>query len=334
MHSKRRHFLKSSLGSAATLALGATGLLPGFSPAWAAEQLAQARIINGFPPGAAPDAISRKVGEFLAGKYANNVIVENRTGAGGQLAVTAVKSASPDGSAILLTPMSMMAIYPHTYAKLPYDPVQDFAPVSMAITHEYAFAVGPAVPAHVQDLKGLLDWFTKNPSRASIGSPATGSALHFIVELLSRSAGVPITHVGYRGSAPAIADVLGGTLPAVSCPVGALLNQPNLRALATSGAQRSQFTPNVKTLAEQGFKDMVYNEWYGFFVPAQTPTATVDQLSRQIQAAFADPGMKAVLDIQGLDAAPSGPAGLKNALQRDTERWGKVVKAIGFTAAS
>lgn len=334
MQKNRRNLLKAAIGSATALSLGSTGLLSFPSMASAEVDIAQARIINGFPPGSTVDVVARKIAELLNGKYAKNVIVENRTGAGGQLAVTGMRSNVQDGSTILLTPMSILGVYPHTYEKLPYDPINDLSPVSKAVTYEYGIAVGPAVPEEVTDINGLIDWFRKNPDRSNCGSPAIGSTLHFVVELLARSTDTPITHVGYRGSSPGISDMLGGVLSAFCSPIGSFLGQPELRVLATSGSQRNRFMPEVKTLAEQGFSDMVYQEWYGLFVPAKTPAEKVETLSQLIQTALKDPSVLAVTDLNGQEITSSTPEELKTALAEDTKRWGEIVKSIGFTLQS
>jgi len=334
MQKNRRNLLKAAIGSVTTLSLSSTGLLSFPTMASTEIDISQARIINGFPPGSTVDVVARKVAELLSGKYAKNVIVENRTGAGGQLAVTGMRSASPDGSTILLTPMSILGVYPHTYAKLPYDPLNDLAPVSKAVTYEYGIAVGPAVPEEITDINGLIDWFKKNPNMANIGSPATGSTLHFVGELLSRSTNTPITHVGYRGSSPGISDMLGGVLSAFCSPIGSFLGQPGLRVLATSGSQRNRFMPEVKTLAEQGFSEMVYQEWYGIFVPANTPDSKIEKLSQLIQTVLKDPSVLTVTNLNGQEITPSTPEELKIALAEDTKRWGEIVKSIGFTLQS
>ncbi len=316
------------------LVLGlAAGSIAALAPDTRAQTSADlVTILTGFPAGAAPDVVARRVGEKLAGSYARAVVVDSKTGAGGQIAVTATRNAVADGSQVLLTPMSMMCVYPHTYRKLPYDAMADFAPVSMAITHEYGIGVGPSVPASVTDIRGLLNWFKANPKQANIASPATGSTLHFVSVLLGRSADVPVTHVGYRGSGPAILDMLGGSLAALCAPLGSFLNQPQLRVLATSGAQRSRFMPQVPTLAEQSFKDMVYHEWYGFFVPKKTPPERVDRLSAAVRSALQAPDVVEALHTIGLEPAPSSPDVLSRAMVADTARWGAIIKSIGFSA--
>ena len=263
--------------------------------------------------------------------------VENRTGAGGQIALTALKSAPADGSALIVTPMSMLGIYPHTYKKLPYDPVADFQPVSQAVQFDYAIAVGPGVPEAIKTPTEFIAWARANPNGQAFGSPAAGSGPHFLGELFGRAGSVPLRHIPYRGTQPAILDMLGGQVPSVCGPVGEFL--PHLptgkvRILATSGAARSRFTPNVPTFVEQGFRDLVLDEWFGFFVPGKTPPDIVNQLNAAIRAALAVPEVVTGLAQMGLVATPSSPTELAALLKRDTERWGPLVKTVGFTADS
>ncbi len=325
----RRDFVRYAAGSACLTGLG--------TQAWA-QALETVRIYNGFPAGSTPDILARKVGESLIKSgYARASVVENKTGAGGQLAVSALKSVPADGSTILLTPMSMLGVFPHTYRKLPYDPVADLTPVSMGVTYDYAIGVGPAVPESVKTINDLVAWYKANPNRANIGSPSTGSTLHFVGLMLGRASGVPLTHVGYKGSQPAVQDMLGGQLPALCTPVGSFLpflKEGKIRVLATSGAQRSRFTPNVPTLAEQGFKDLVFSEWYGFYLPAKAAPETVKKLNANLQTALKNQDIIDTLSSFGMDAAPSTPEKLAAELQNDLKRWGAIVKSIGFTAES
>lgn len=189
MNINRRTFLGSTM---------ALGVLPPTITRGEGVQLELAKIINGFPAGTTPDVISRRVGERLTGRYAKAVVIENRTGAGGQLAVSTVKNSPADGVSILLTPMSMLGVYPFTYKKLPYDPVKDLLPVSMGSTFDYGIAVGPAVPESVKSIPALMDWYKANPEKANISSSAAGSPLHFVGVMLGRAAGVNLTHVAYR----------------------------------------------------------------------------------------------------------------------------------------
>lgn len=327
MSMQRRRFLASSTAAAASLALP-------FEWALAQATMELAKIIVGFPAGSTPDVLARKVGERLVKGYARATLVDNKVGAGGQLAVSTVKSAAPDGSTILLTPMSILGVYPHTYKRLPYDPIADLVPVSKGVVYDYGIAVGPAVPESVKTINDLMAWFKANPGQANMGSPAAGSTLHFVTVMLGRAAGVNVTHVGYKGSGPAVQDMLGGTLPAMCSPLGTFLNQPKLRVLATSGAKRSRFTPNVQTLVEQGFKDMVYDEWYGFFLPAKASAETVNRLNEALGVALSDKDIADTLATFGMEASPSKPEQLAASLKADLQRWAPIVKSIGFSADS
>lgn len=149
-------------------------------PGHAQSQLDMARILVGFPGGTTPDVLARKVAELLTRNYARAAVVENRQGAGGQLAVAGMKGAPADGSTMVLTPMSMLGVFPHTYKKLPYDVEADLTPVSMAATFDYGIAVGPAVPESVRGIQDLIAWYKANPGRANMASPSTGSTLHFV----------------------------------------------------------------------------------------------------------------------------------------------------------
>lgn len=324
LHINRRRFGALAASLAAVTA---------FRPAAArAEPLDLARIVTGFPAGTTPDVLARKVGDHLAKGYCRSAIVDNRTGAGGQLAVSAVKGAEPDGATILLTPMSILGVYPHTYKTLAYDPVADLTPVSMGVIFDFAIGVGPDVPDSVKDINDLMAWFKAHPGKASIGSPATGSTLHFTSVMLARAAGVEITHIGYRGSNAAVTDMLGSNLPALCAPLGTFLNQPRLRVLATCGATRSRFTPDVPTLVEQGLPDVVYNEWYGFYLPAKAAPDVVGRLNAALREALALPDIVQTLATFGMEPAASTPEQLAQALDDDIQRWGAIVKSIGFTA--
>ena len=295
------------------------------------------KIITGFTPGGTSDTTCRRVAAKLAPGYGKSVLVENRAGAGGQLAIQAVRSMAPDGSTILQTPMSMLGIYPFIYKKLPYDPVNDLTPVSQAAHFDFGFAVGPAVPATVKTLPDYLAWCTANPGQANFGSPAAGSVPHFIGVLAGRSAGIDLRHVPYRGTQPAILEMIGGQLQAVSGPVGEFTQHVaagKCRLIATTGAQRSTFAPTVRTMVEQGLKDMAFSEWFGFYLPGKAPAEVVQRANAAIRAALADRETVDGLEVMGLESRSSTPAELAAMLIADQKRWEPLVKAIGFTADS
>lgn len=323
---------RTLLSSAAASALP---WLPGLARAQAAFDTV--KILTGFPPGGTSDTICRRVAAKMAPGYGKSVVVENRTGAGGQIAIQGVRGLAPDGATILQTPMSMLGIYPHIYKKLPYDPVADLTPVSLGCTFDFGFAVGPAVPASVKTVPEFLAWCKTNPALANFGSPAAGSVPHFIGALLGRSAGIELKHVPYRGTQPAILDMVGGQLQAVSGPIGEFTQHVaagKCRLLGATGTARSRFAPDTPTLLEQGLKDMSFSEWFGFFLPAKATPEVLQRANASLRAALADKETVDGLAIMGLEAKSSSPAELAALLKADTERWGPIVKAIGFSADS
>ena len=324
----RRTLLQSAAASA-LLALG--------QRAQAQAALDNVRIITGFAPGGTSDTICRRVAAKMAPGYGRSVVVENRTGAGGQLAIQAVRPMAPDGATILQTPMSMLGIYPHIYRRLPYDPVADLTPVTLGCTFDFGFAVGPAVPASVRSLPEFLAWCKANPAQANFGSPAAGSVPHFIGVLLGRSAGIELKHVPYRGTQPAILEMIGGQIQAVSGPIGEFTQHVaagKCRLLAATGATRSRFAPDTPTLMEQGLRDMSFSEWFGFYLPARASAEVVQRANTALRAALADKETVDGLAVMGLEAKSSTPAELAALLKADTEKWGPIVKSIGFTAES
>lgn len=323
----RRHFLQSTLAASV---LGAVGRL-----AWAQAPMEALKIVTGFPPGGTSDSICRRVAEKMVPGYAKAAFVENKTGAGGQIAIQFVKSAPADGSVLLQTPMSMLGIYPHIYKKLNYDPVNDVMPVSLGCTFDFGFAVGPLVPASVKTVPEFLAWCKANPAQANFGSPAAGSVPHFIGVLMGRSADVDLRHVAFRGTQPAILDMIGGQVAAVSGPIGEFTQHVaagKCRLLGATGGKRSPFAPQTATFSEQGMKDFVYSEWFGFYVPAKTPSDTINRLNAALRIALASPETVNGLAVMGLEAQSSSPAELAARLKADNERWGPLVKTIGFSA--
>ena len=333
--SNRRQFIQTAL---TPVAMAAIAPFSAFAQSGALP-LEQIKIVNGFPAGGTADVTSRRIGDKLAGSaYTKNpAVVENKTGAAGRIAVETVKNAAPDGSTLLLTPYSMMAIYPHIYKSLSYDPVKDFAPVAMASMLTHGLAVGPLVPASVKTVKDYLAWAKANPKDASYGSPAAGSTPHFLGALLGLNNGVDLKHVPYRGSVPGVADMIGGTLASMFTPHGDFLanhKAGKIRILATSGKARSPFVPEVPTFVEQGFPDLVVEEWFGFFAPAKTPASVVANANAAINAALKDKMVIDSLAISGLVPVGGTSDAMVADLKRQTDAWAPLVKKIGFTAES
>jgi tripartite-type tricarboxylate transporter receptor subunit TctC len=327
MRISRRHLIHSAGAGTLLAALG--------ERAFAQAQIETLKIITGFAAGGTSDTICRRVATRLSPDYARTAVVENRTGAGGQIAIQYVKGAPADGATLLQTPTSMLTIYPHIYKKLPYDPQTDLTPVSLGCVFDFGFAVGPAVPLGVKTVPEFLAWAKANPLGANFGSPAAGSTPHFVGALLGKSAGIELKHAAYRGTQPAMLDLLGGQISAVSGPIGDItqhLPTGKVRILGVSGAKRSRFAPDVPTLTEQGLKDMAYSEWFAFFLPPKTPQDVVARLNAALKTALASKDVVDGLNGFGLEALSSTPAELSALIKKDTAMWGPIVKSIGFTA--
>ncbi len=333
MHRTRRSFIQaSSLGMAALLPAGRAGAQVG-APA---ALLDQATIIIGFAAGSTVDLVARTVADRLRGRYANTVMVENRVGAGGQLALTAVKAGRTDGSAILMTPMAMMSVYPFTYKTLPYDPVADFTPITRGVMYDRAFAVGAAVPASVRTVPEFGAWAKQNPNGASFASSAAGSPLHFTGVLIGRALGVEMLHVPYRSSA-AVPDLMTGRLPSIVAPLGDVYKdhmEGNLRVLATTGPRRTPFTPAVPTLEEQGLHGIGIPEGYHFYLPARAPATIGAQLNAAMRQVLGLADVARVFATMCMEPAFSTPETLRAELETSMRYWGPTVRSIGFTVDS
>ena len=290
-----------------------------------------ARTIVGFPPGGSSDIIARLYAERLRGVFAPQVIVENRSGAGGRVAVEAVKAAA-DGTTILQTPASMLTIYPHLYpTSLRYDALADFVPVTTVCTFPFALAVRADHPA--KTLAEFITWAKAQGGAVPFASPAAGSVPHFLGVLLARSAGLQLTHVPYRGAAPAVQDLLAGQIPAVVMVLGDVSEfhrAGQARALAVSAPTRVARMPDVPTFAELGHPTLTAEEWFGLLLPARTPQPVVDALYRAVTAAAATTEMRDAL--ARLEYAPTtmAPDVFAARIRQEREMWGPVVAQSGF----
>ena len=296
----KRHF---SLGLCAT---GLASMVPG---AWQSAQSQAgsrgARIIVGFGPGGGLDVAARLLTTAMK-DYASPFIVENRPGASERIALEAVKSSVADGSTLLLTGSSSMAVVPHVYKKLNYDPLLDFTPVTTVCSFPFLLTVGSMVPGQVKTLADFILWCRANPKQATYGTLGAGSLHHFIGVALSRAAGFEFVHVPYQGLA-AVQDLLAGRIAATIFPPGISLpyiQSGELRALMTTGTQRSASFPDVPTARELGYPAIEEDDWFGIFVPARTPVETVKTLNTAIRAALKSDDVKA--GLAKLSLAPAG----------------------------
>lgn len=313
------------------LALAAAACLPG---AVRAEPLAVLRLLLGAPAGGPGDLMARQLAERLRGEHARAVVVDNRSGAGGQLAVAALKDAPTDGSVLLLVPSSVVSIYPFTYARLPYRVETDLQPVALVAHSPLAFGVGPAVPASVKSFADFLAWAQAHPQQASYGSPASGSIAHLQAAAVAQASGAPLVHVPYRGGAQAVGDLRGGSLPSLSAPLGIFLPHMasgQIRLLAVSGEARSALAATVPTWRELGFR-LTAREWYGFFAPGRTPREVVARSAAALLKSLDSPEAGALLARFGLELTPAGPERLAALIQADAAEWRGLIQRIGFTA--
>jgi tripartite-type tricarboxylate transporter receptor subunit TctC len=319
--------------------LGAAAGLPVLSRAQATMPIEQPKFFYGFPAGSAGDICARRVAERIGGSpYAKNAaVVENKPGAGGRIALDALKTSAPDGSSLTMAQASALTIYPHIYRKLSYDPFADFMPISTSSVMQHGLAVGPMVPESVKSVRDFVAWAKANPDKANFGSPGAGSTPHFIGALLALNTGVDMKHVPYRGSVPGVTDVVAGQIAAMVTPAGDFLQNHRagkLRLLATSGKTRLPFATDVPTFAEQGQPELTMEEWFGFYAPARTPPAVIAAANAAINKALADRAVIDGLGVVGLIAQGSTPEEQLRSQRAEFERWEPLVKRIGFTADS
>lgn len=290
------------------------------------------RIVVGFSPGGAVDIVARIYADELRSAGGGNFMVDNKAGAGGRIGVQNVKDAPVDGSTLLLTPSSVLTIYPHVYKKLPYDSVKDLVAIAPACEYYFGLAVGPGTPATT--LPEFIDWAKKNPKIASYGSPGSGTGPHFMGAMLAKASGVSLTHVPYRGGASALQDIIGGQLPALITTVPNLLphhRSGKIRILAQTADKRLTTIPDVPSFKELGFNDLSLREWFGFFGPAGMSHAMAASLHAALTKASRERAVGDALAKQGFDAMSGDLDALARLVKSDLAAWGPIVKATGFS---
>lgn len=289
------------------------------------------RLFVGFPAGGVVDVVARAVAESLKTALGRNVIVENRPGAGGRLAVGAVKTATADGNTLLLTPSSIMTLYPAVLNKLAYDTLTDFAPVSTVCLSTNALAIGMHVPART--LAEFIAWCKANPKDAVYASPGAGSAPHFLGAQIARATGVEMLHVPYKGAPDILQDLYGGRIASF---VTALSNavQPHLdgrlRVLVTTGEQRSSRLPDVPTAREAGLPMLTTQEWFGLLAPAGTPGERTAALHAAVSKAVAGEPVRSTFARLVLEPHSASPGDLARMIRADLERWADIARSMNY----
>lgn len=318
---KRRQFTALAAAAAAGIALPA-----------ARAQDRTVRILVGFPPGGSADVVARLLADKLRVSLNQNVIVDNKPGAGGRVALQELRRAAPDGQTLCLTPSGALVIHPWLFANLGFDPLKDFSPISRVTVFDFAITAGPAAPSG--DIKAVLDWMKANPTRANFATSGAGSVPHFAGVLLSQAAGVPMTHVAYRGGAPAVQDLLGGQVPLMVDTATETIEHHKagrVRIVAVTGEQRNKALPDVPTLKESGIQ-VAADAFFGLYGPAGMPADSVNRLNSAVGAVLREAAVQERIGSLGLVGSFSSPADLGATQLAHYRRWEAPIKASGFKA--
>ena len=293
------------------------------------------RVVVPYPPGGSLDAMARVVAGKLSEATGRSFVVENRAGAAGTIGSASLKGGPTDGSLLLLTPDSNVSVYPATVKKPSYLPVTDFVAVAHTGDYRIGLSIHPGVPA--QDLKSFIAWAKAQPDGASYGTAGAGTNLHFYGALFAQVSGAPMKHVPYRGSAPALTDLVGGQIAAVMLPFGSQLGHLHagrIRMIAQTGENRAASAPDVPSFKELGFPMLSFPGWYGIFAPAGTPAELVNRYNDVIVKAIRTPEVRERMKNLELEPREMSAAEFQAFVKADTERWAPIIKASGFTPAA
>ena len=298
-----------------------------------AQSPRSAQIVVAFTPGGPVDFVARLLAEPLGRELGNTVVVENRAGANGNIGAEYVAKATPDGSVMFLSSVGAIAISPSLYSPLPYDPVRDFAPVSVVVNNSTVFVVNVSNPAN------SASEFVANTIKAAqptpFGSSGSGSTPHLTLELLQSASGAKLLHIPYKGAAQVIADVLADRVAGFLGDLPGFIGQikgGKLKAIAVAAPRRHTLLPDVKTFAEQGINGVESNNWYAILVPAKTPRPTVDAINRGIRAALANETVRTRLRDSGAEHAASSPEELAALIKSDTAKWSRIIREKNIKA--
>lgn len=325
--SRRRPALAALLGGFA-LALAGTA-------AWAADDYPNKpiRLIVPFAPGGVTDTGARVVAERLGQRLGQQVVVDNRPGASGNIGMQMAATAPPDGYTLVVGFDGTMVINPHVFAKVPFDPVKDFAPISKIGDAVLIIVTHPSVP--VKTFQELVAYSKTHPGGVSYGSAGTGSTPHLAGELLKMRTGAQFVHIPYKGGGQAMADVVGGTLPMLYTAVAGaypFVQKGQINAIAVSSAQRLPSLPNVPTVAESGVPGFESSSWIGILAPAKTPAVIVDRLQRELLAVVNLPDIRERLASLGISASGNTPAEFGQQIQSDLKKYAEIVKTANIKA--
>jgi tripartite-type tricarboxylate transporter receptor subunit TctC len=279
-----------------------------------------------FTPGGSTDILARAIGQELTRAWGQSVIVDNVPGAGGAIGADKVAKAPADGYTLLMGHIGTLAVNPSLYPKLPYNPLKDFAPVAGVARVPNVLVVHPSVPA--KDVRELVALAKAKPGQLNYGSGGNGSAANLATEYFKLQTGVSMVHIPYKGTAPAVTDLIGGQIQVLFTGAPAVIGHiksGQLRALAVSSPKRLDALPDLPTVAESGYKDFEADQWYGVVAPAGTPREVISKLNAQINAALNTPELKARLSAEGAVAMPGTPEAFGQLMAREITRWKPVI---------
>lgn len=288
------------------------------------------RIVVSFPPGTTPDTVARVVAPKLQDALGHPVIVENRAGAGGNVAVDAVAKSPADGYTLVVSTNAALATNKILYENLTYDPERDLSAISLLASAPQILVVNPSVPA--SSFKEFVQYLRANPARLSYGTPGSGSAAHLTMELLKADAKVFLVHIPYRGFPQAVTDMMGGniqTMFAIAPGVLPHIKAGRMKGLALTALKRSDQAPDIPSVAELGYPQLESLAWIGMLAPAKTPQDIIDRLSTETQRILRDPEAKKTLSNLGFDVVGGTPAEFRKFQHAEIEKWGKVIRATG-----
>ena len=288
------------------------------------------RIVLGFPPGGATDILSRDFAAKLAEELKQQVIIENKPGAGGTIGADIVAKAPADGYTLTIGTSSNHAIAVSLYKKLPYDPIKDFAPITMLAVSQNVVVINPGVPAN--NIKELVAYAKANPGKLNFGSSGNGTISHLTGEMFNTLNGTQITHIPYKGSAFVFPDLLSGQISVMydsTISIGSLVKSGKVKALAVTGAKRSQLVPELPTVAESGYPGFESTNWFGFFAPAATPRDILIKLNAAAVKVLAAPDLQMRFALQGAEVVANKPDEALAMLKADIVKWADVAKKSG-----
>jgi tripartite-type tricarboxylate transporter receptor subunit TctC len=324
--------MNRTLRNISVAALTLFAILPASVPAADWKPTKPVRFIVGFPPGGATDLVGRILQPKLSESFGEQVVVDNRPGANGILSLQILKNAEPDGHTVAMGHFGGLVISP-AIQKVPYDPFKDFSYVTMLVSLQNIIIVHPSVP--VKSLKEFISHAKAQQGRLNYASSGVGSPGHLSGVLLSSLTKVPMTHIPYKGGGPAMTDLIAGHVPSFIAVISTAVPQVQsgkVRAIAVTGAKRSNALPDVPTVAEAGVKGYAATNWYGLLAPAKTPAAIVSRLNRDFVAALNSPDVVKQLNARGIEAAPSSPADYLNFASNEQKRWLPVIKEANIKA--